>query len=149
MIRKSLLAALCCGSLLMSFNTFAQTTGGSLDNAQNSPLPLSSLLDRVSSMGYPIIKSVELSKGVYDIKALNAQGKTVTLHATAAGEMSTSSKQYTGISMANAAKQIEAQGYTILELKFSSDRYKAEVSDQGGDKFDVEVNPATGNVSKN
>jgi hypothetical protein len=110
---------------------------------------LSAILDHVNRIGYPLIKSVELKKGDYTITVLNAQGKSLKLHASPSGAISAPSAQRPVLNMASAAKQLEAQGYNIIELKSTHNAYQAKVSDKGGNKFTVSVDTRTGAVNRN
>lgn len=145
-IAISLSFALPIAAFALVTNTPVPTTPATM-LTNNARPDLTSILQSLSSKGYPIIKSVALNNGVYQIKAENYLGKSVTFNSDANGNLSSKVQGPAPMPLVNAVQNLEAQGYQVQDIKVDGKVYKAKVLNASGSASTVKVNVKTGQVS--
>jgi len=115
--------------------------------ATNARPNLSRILQSLNTAGYPVIKSVALENGVYEIKAINYLAKPVKFKADLNGNIISKGTVIKPISLTTATQMLEAQGYQVQEISVSGKQYVAKVLNTTGEASTVKVDAENAMIS--
>jgi hypothetical protein len=139
---------LCCSELFADPQINANivnVTGG-----QPLALQIVTIIQNVQAAGYPLIKNIELQKGVYKVKAINSQGLDINLVIDPQkGTIIKPGKSVIRFSLIDAITQVAAKGYHgIYKVEADEGSYDVYAIDDKGNRVTLEVDAMTGEVSK-
>jgi uncharacterized protein YpmB len=154
MIKQILIAVI--GSFMLL------TTQTVLANDHERPanaVDISAVIQNVQAKGYQDIREVEFDDGLYKVKAINTDRKTVNIYVDPQKNEILNIKTGPKIKMKNKApklsildaiKKVEATDYhTVYKINFKHHKYEVKALDKEDKKTELQVNANTGEVSKN
>jgi hypothetical protein len=112
---------------------------------------ISTIITKLQSKGYNIIRKIKFEDGAYEADVINAQGNEVTVKINPlTGDFFGSTENLARLSMLAAVKVVEAAGYkNIYKVKSDDDKYEVKALDKNGKEVGLEVNAISGEISKN
>ncbi|MHB1947557.1 MAG: PepSY domain-containing protein [Gammaproteobacteria bacterium] len=113
-------------------------------------LTMSSVIQKLQSKGYNIIRKVKIEDGNYKAETINSQGIEVKVRINSqTGEISSSNEKPVKLTMLDAVKKVEAAGYhDIYKVESEDGTYEVKAFGKDGKKAELKVNANTGDVSK-
>lgn len=123
-------------------------------NQQTSVLAIqiASVISKIESSGYPLVTKIELTDGIFKVKAIDAQGLAINLEVDPQTGKVISPKKpnLIRLSILDAIKAVEAKDYHgIYKIEATNGSYTISAIDAKGDQVTLGVDANTGEVSKN
>ncbi len=146
-MKKSAIAIICVGSLL----------GLSAPHLLAKEMPadmmqMSKVLSDLKSKGYSIVKKVEFEKGMYEIQAINGEGKSEKIKMNGkTGEIVKPKDNKEYMSALEIAKKVEEAGYHNIfkiETEWFGKKYEVKAYNKENKKVKLDVDAVSGKVMK-
>lgn len=128
---------------------YAETVTTAVTQTQS---PLIAVINRVQGANYPVVKSIELTHGVYKIEAINRLGQEVDIEVdpTTLNIIKPKASNALQINILDAINKVTQSGYhNIYKIESDDNSYEIQALDKDGNKVELTVDGATGKVSKN
>ncbi|MBS0359524.1 MAG: PepSY domain-containing protein [Proteobacteria bacterium] len=134
-------------SLILTLTTLTALA----DDVPSSSVQMSKILQNLQSKGYSNVREIEFEEGVYEVKAMTAQGNKIKIYVNPqTGEIINNAKaERNRMSALEVVQKLESAGYhNIYKIESHGHKYEVKAFDQNRKKAELKVDGNTGKISK-